>query len=405
MRAERSLAPCSRGPLQPWSEPCIDPLFSPVKPYPWTNFAPLAAVLLLASALPAFPAAPEVTTAPSTGGPSPAGVAVLPPDDARFAYAGRFDRRDPRGPVVIWQASRIAVGFSGDAVVVRFSDLHGQVFFNATVDGKTTVLALPEHSKQDRFLLNGYGPGAHQLVLFKRSEANAGWVRFRGLELIGDTKPLAAVTKPHGHRILFIGDSITVGACNEDGPVDQWEDRRTHNAALSYAALAAEAVRADYQNISVSGMGVVLGWVPQLAGETWDRVYPDPQSAKADLSDFTPEVVFVNLGENDASRSAALHQAFPATFADKYIELGTAVRHAYPRAQIVLLRGGMAGGATNADLRVAWEAALQGLQRAGPGVHGFVFKHWSHTHPRVPDDRAMAAELSAWLLEQGFWTK
>jgi len=78
------------------------------------------------------------------------------------------------------------------------------------------------------------------------------------------------------------------------------------------------------------------------------------------------------------------------------------IRAAYPRAEIVLLRGGMHGGARSAPLRAAWEAAARELEASDPAVSDFVFTHWSETHPRVADDRAMADELTAWLKRQPF---
>ena len=131
----------------------------------------------------------------------------------------------------------------------------------------------------------------------------------------------------------FIGDSITVGACNEDGAADQWEDRRTHNCALSYATLTAEAFDADYRNTAVSGMGVAIGWVPMKAGEIWNRLYPDTNSPPADLHAWIPNVVFVNLGENDDSYPRAHGQPFPANFTDGYVALIRAIRAAYPDAR------------------------------------------------------------------------
>jgi lysophospholipase L1-like esterase len=332
----------------------------------------------------------------------PADAVLLPASDARFVYEGRFDRSDASGPVIIWQASRVRFGFEGDAVALRFNELKGQVYFDAVVDGRATVVALPENSATQRVPLSGYGPGSHQLLLYKRSEANAGTVRFLGVDLPAGAKLLAGAAPHYARRFLFIGDSITVGACNEDGPEDQWADRRTHNAAKSYAAVTAAAFDADLRNIAVSGMGVVMGWVPQLAGATWDRVYPDPKGPRAPLGDWLPDLVFVNLGENDTSYSAAHGQPFPAAFASEYVALVKAVRSAFPQSTIVLLRGGMGGGATNESLRHAWETAVAELEKGDPHVSHFVFNHWSGMHPRAADDRIMANELIAWLKTQSW---
>ena len=149
-------------------------------------------------------------------------------------------------------------------------------------------------------------------------------------------------------------------------------------------------------------MGIATGWVPMKAGEIWDRLYPDTHSPPANLHAWIPNVVFVNFGENDDSYPRAHGQSFPTNFTDGYVALIHAIRAAYPDAHIVLLRGGMFGGARSEPLRKAWESAVTQLEATDKGVSHFVFKHWTSTHPRVADDRIMADELIAWLREQNF---
>jgi hypothetical protein len=326
----------------------------------------------------------------------------IPASDERFHYEGRFDFADSNAPVVIWQASRISLDFEGDALGLRFDHAKGQCFFNADVDGSNTVVEVREGDPVTPATLAGFGPGRHHLVLFKRSEADAGTACFLGVTLAAGEKAWAPPARVYQLRMEFFGDSITVGACNEDGDTDQWDNRRTHNAAFSYAALTAGAFSADYRNIAVSGMGIVTGWVDKKAGEVWDKTCPNPASLRADLTQWVPQVVFVNFGENDDSYPKAHGQPFPAGFTDGYIALVRAIRAAYPAAHIVLLRGGMFGGANSEPLRQAWESAVTQLEAADPAISHFVFKHWTSNHPRVPDDRAMADELIAWLKLQGF---
>jgi len=314
--------------------------------------------------------------------------------DPRFVYEGRFDHSDPNAPVVIWQASRVRLDFEGDAIDLLFDKPKGQCFFNAQVDGSTKIVEVREGSPPLGSTISGLGPGRHHLVLFKRSEADAGTARFRGASLPPGAQAWRPAPIPYRLRMEFIGDSITAGACNEDGQEDQWEDRRTHNAALSYAALTAAAFNADHRNIAVSGMGISTGWVEKKAGQVWDRLYPDASSPRADLQAWTPDIVFVNLGENDDSFPKAHGQPFPAGYTDGYIALVQAVRTAYPRARIVLLRGGMSGGSQSGPLRHAWEAAVARLEATDQAVSHFVFTHWSTNHPRVLDHHALTAELT-----------
>ena len=329
-------------------------------------------------------------------------VRQIPASDPRFRYEGRFDFSDTNSPVVIWQASRISLDFDGNTLGLDFNNAKGQCFFNATVDGSNTVVEIREGKPAQPATLAGFGPGRHHLVLFKRSEADAGTVHFRGVELAAGEKALAPPAPVYRLRMEFFGDSITVGACNEDGSADQWDNRRTHNAALSFAALTAAAFPADYRNTAVSGMGIITGWVDRTAGQVWDKTYPNPASPHANLTNWVPQVVFVNFGENDDSYPRAHGQPFPAAYTDGYIALIRAIRTAYPIAHIVILRGGMFGGAQSEPLRQAWESAVRQLEAADPAISHFVFKHWTPNHPRVADDRAMADELIAWLKQQSF---
>lgn len=270
------------------------------------------------------------------------------------------------------------------------------------MDGSNTIVEVSEGKPVNPATLAGFGPGRHHLKLFKRSEATAGTVSFQGVELAAGARAWAPRPTPYKLRMEFIGDSITVGACNEDGAVDQWQNRRTHDAAFSYAALTAAAFQADYRVIAVSGMGVITGYVPMRAGETWNRLYPTTNSPTIDLKQWIPQVVFVNFGENDDSYSKVNGQVFPTNFTSGYVALVRAIRQGYPDAHIVLLRGGMYGGARSEPLRAAWAAAVSQLESDDKGISHFVFEHWTNTHPRVADDRIMADELTGWLKQQSW---
>jgi lysophospholipase L1-like esterase len=357
------------------------------------RFLPLAAAVCLA------------TCASAAGTPAPAVVSPMqsiPAEDTRFRYEGRFDRSNPAAPVIIWQGSRIAIDFEGSALALRFDWVEGQNFFDVTVDDTKAVLAVTKADHARLPFPQPLGPGRHRLTLFKRSEAAAGHARFLGIEITLGAHAWVPAAPNYKLKMQFIGDSITVGACNEDGPTDQWEDRSTHNNARSYGALTATTFNADYRNIAVSGMGIVLGYVEPYAGQIWDRVYPVVSSPRADLAAWTPDVVFLNFGENDDSFTTANKLPFPARFTENYIALVQAIRAAHPQAHIVILRGGMYGGANSEPLREAWSTAVRRLKAADPRVYSFVFTHWSRNHPRVSDDRAMADELTAWLEKQKF---
>jgi lysophospholipase L1-like esterase len=330
------------------------------------------------------------------------GVQTIPASDKCFRYEGRFDFSDTNSPVVIWQASRISIDFEGDTLKLLFDGAKNQNFFNAQVDNSTTIVEVNEEMMPKGTTFAGLGKGRHHLVLSKRSEANAGSVHFNGIQIDDEAKVWSPAPVAYKLKMEFIGDSKTVGACNEDANIDQWDTRQTHNGMLSYAAITSEAFSADHRNISVSGMGIITGYVDVKAGEMWNRIYPKASSVVADLNAWTPDVVFVNLGDNDESFTRTHNQPFPANFTDGYILLVRAIRAAYPKAHIVLLRGGMYGGMHSEFLNRAWKDIVTQLETGDKDISHFIFKYQAMNHPRVAEDRILADELVTWLKEQDF---
>jgi lysophospholipase L1-like esterase len=299
--------------------------------------------------------------------------------------------------VIVWEASTVAVDFDGDQLAIRFGGTTGQVFFNAVVDGESTVIALREGMPDKPTPFVVMGSGRHHLVLFKRSDASAGTTHFRGIEIAPGATVQAQAVPKYNIKMEIYGDSITAGACDEDGKDDQWDDRSTHNAAKSWAALTAAAFSADYRNISISGIGLSAGYDDVVMGQVWDRIYPTASSPKADLTQWTPDVVLVLLGDNDDSFPRDHKLPFPTDFVQKYTDLIDNIRYAYPMASIVLLNGGMWAGTHSEALEKNWGEAIAGLEARDPGISHYTFAHWTMNHPRAADHRALADELDAWL--------
>ena len=323
--------------------------------------------------------------------------------DPRFNYEGRFDFAKPDAPLVVWQGSRIAIDFDGAYLALRFTGGRNQNYFNVVIDDAVVeVLSIPADKDQRIELRSKLKEGSHRLTLFKRSEADAGDVRFNGVEIAAGAKAWKPSLPSYKLRMEFFGDSIMVGACNEDGTTDQWEDRRTHNNALSYTTLTAAAFQADYRCMAVSGMGISTGFVDVHAGEVWNRLYPKKESRLADLKGWQPDVALINFGENDDAFPRTKNEPFPKDYVAGYVALVKAMRAVYPKTHFVLLRGGMWGGSQSTPLREAWESAVKEVESGDAAVSHFVFSHWSNTHPRVSDDRILADELIAWLKKQPF---
>ena len=192
-----------------------------------------------------------------------AGVAseVIPATDSRFLIEGRNDTSDPEGPVLVWQGSRASIDFEGTALALDFTRAQGQNFFDVHVDEQVWIAAVPAKGPSSVVFGLPLSPGRHHLSMRKRQEAAAGTVQFLGIRVVPGSEAWRPAAPAYALTMEFYGNSITAGACDEDGPSDQWEDRRTHNGELSYAALVGNELHADWRNISISGIGVVTGWI------------------------------------------------------------------------------------------------------------------------------------------------
>lgn len=321
---------------------------------------------------------------------------LVTPDDPGLYYIGRIDQRDRLAPVIIWQGTEIRAAFTGRTIGFRFADAWGQNYFNVIIDGALKLLKLKEAGTHDYLLTEALPEGLHHLVLFKRSEAMFGTASFRGL-LLEKGAGLGPKPEPFPLRIEFYGDSITAGACNEDPGSDQYEDLSTHNNYLSYAAITARNLNAEYLNLAVSGTGICYSWNQVLMPEIYDKLYPDKTSLKYAFADRNPELVIINLGQNDYAYPKSIGKPFPLDYREKYIEFVRAIRNLYPKAVIVCAIGGMDCYHVSEEFRSAFQAAVAELKRTDPQLYSFTFTAFTVTHPRVDTHLKLAAELTAFL--------
>jgi lysophospholipase L1-like esterase len=242
--------------------------------------------------------------------------------------------------------------------------------------------------------------GRHELRVVKRTEAAMAEVRLYGLRLAEDGQ-LLAPPPARRLRLEFYGDSITAGACNGDMGTDQYDDLSTHDGTRAYGALAAQRLDADYVGIAVSGIGITRTWGDLLMPQIWDRVAPHLDAPRAPLDARAPDVVLVNLGQNDHGLPASRGEPFPDDFAARYLAFVRQLRHRYPQARVVLLIGGMTAWKEEPRLQPAIQAAARQLRAEGDRhVWTYTFDAFSFAHPRLDTHRQMADELVAFLTAQ-----
>jgi lysophospholipase L1-like esterase len=216
---------------------------------------------------------------------------TIAPADPHIRYVGRFDFQDPKGPRCAWSASSVQIDFWGTDLRVRISD-GGQNQFQVVVDGIPTAVLKLQKGEAEYVLTHQDTPGAHTVQLVKRTEVFPGITQFLGFELEGT---LIRSHKPT-HVIEVIGDSISCGYGDEGKTKEEHFSVNTENAYMTYGALAARALDADFIDIAWSGR---MMWPSNSIPEIYDLALPPDKNSAWDLSQQTPDVIVINLATND----------------------------------------------------------------------------------------------------------
>jgi lysophospholipase L1-like esterase len=215
--------------------------------------------------------------------------------------------------------------FRGTGVGIVLNDSAAD--YEVQVDG-ASVATLVTPGNTTRWV-NGLSNTQHTVRVVKRNDTPWSSSEFGGFVAAAGGAVLA---KPaaRSRQMEFIGDSLTVGYGNMSTGRSCPGDRvaRTTNTDVSYGALTARGLSADYQVNAFSGKGMVRnynGGDPGTDYRTYyDRALLNVAGNVWNPGTWRPQVVVVHLGTNDFS--TALNPGEPWTTADG---LAAAYRTAY----------------------------------------------------------------------------
>ncbi|MFN8075809.1 MAG: GDSL-type esterase/lipase family protein [Kineosporiaceae bacterium] len=308
-----------------------------------------------------------------------------------------------------WPGVAIEGAFTGTSVGVNIDDVGA--FFDVQVDG-VTVATLNAPSTSTHWI-TGLRDGTHLFRLVKRSESTWSTATFGGL-VAGSGGSVIAVPRPFKNRqIEFIGDSYTAGYGDLSTSRSCTELNKLSNADVTFGALTARALGADYQLNAFSGRGMVRNYGGGEPGTSY-RTYYD-RALLADANDvwqrplsWKPQVVVIGLGINDFSTTLNGNEAWANTAA-----LTAAYRSAY-KEFVAKLRG-IYGPST---VIVASATAVYPGNEMGPNVQQVVtelnaagdpnVKYWYYSdegmdklgcdwHPSAKDHQLIAQRLQDFL--------
>ena len=212
-----------------------------------------------------------------------------------------------------WTAAGFEFTFNGTgAEAILETDSNGDehtAYIRIYVDGKAQGrdIAIVD-SMQTVTLAKGLRKGVHTVRVVKRTNGRSASLGLMDLTLAkGSTIQTPPTAKER--RIEFVGDSITVGyGVLGNASTEAWSTK-TEDGTKTYAALAGDALNAEYNVIAISGRGLAHN----TSGDT-DKLMPylytrteEYRNAGAmwDFKKFQPHVIVINLGTNDHKNSTA----------------------------------------------------------------------------------------------------
>lgn len=329
-------------------------------------------------------------------------------------YCGRIDDSEPDAPVFIMPGSFVEMTFSGSsyvkAVVVnhRFSR---KSWVGVLLDDKQSKVAMDKDEEPVVLLLaeNLEKGMEHKLTFFKRMDPCHEFI-FLGFLLeygarIGKPQPLPR------RKIEFYGDSVTAGEVVEAvdccGMPDPLHNGEYSNAYFSYAWITARMLHARVHLVAqgeitfLDGIGSISG-VRNGMENCYDKLRFLERNGKReqwDFGRFTPHVVVVAVGQNDAFPNDFMKEDYYGAQAEKwrehYLLWIRKLRRIYPDAWIVLTTSIVFHSP-------GWDRSIGKVctQLADPKIVHFIYDKNGRGTPgnvRVPEAMEMALELSRFI--------
>lgn len=332
-------------------------------------------------------------------------------NNPQIIYEGRIDFKSDAA-VFCWPGTSATLFFKGTSLSARLKDLDTANYYNVIIDDSVVTKIHTDTLLRTYILASGLTDKAHKVELFKRTEADKGKTLFFGFE---SKDGINVLTPPQvkTRKIEFYGNSITCGYAIEDSSGgDSWHGYFENNY-LTYAAITARHFNAQYSCIAKSGIGILVSWFPLIMPEMYDRLDFEDSATKWDFSKYTPELVVINLFQNDSWLvNMPDHEQFKYRFGTKapdstaiiaaYKEFVSSIRAKYPHAQIICVLGNMDATRKGSPWPGYVEQAISMME--DQKIHTCFFEDKKTPgHPNLKEQRAMADQLIKFIDERIKW--
>ena len=323
-------------------------------------------------------------------------------NNPNIEYWGRIDTTTNAAAELYWSGTSIRLNFEGEAISAMFSEEQGDNYYNIIIDRDSLFVLRPDSTQKYYELASGLSDGPHNIEIFKRTEWDRGWSRFYGFKISGDAKVLPKPA-PKKRKIEFYGNSITAGYAVEDFSGQDRPDSTFTNNYLSYSTLTAKHFDAEYRCICKSGIGITVSWFPLIMPEMYNRLNPAGPESRWDFSLFTPDLVVINLFQNDSwivelPDNEEFKHRFGTTkptedfIIQRYADFVASLRKEYPATPMICMLGNMDATREGSPWPGYVEAAVKQLD--DPEIFTY-FEPYKNTpgHPNIEEQKIMSDNL------------
>ncbi|MBC7617307.1 MAG: SGNH/GDSL hydrolase family protein [Pedobacter sp.] len=324
-------------------------------------------------------------------------------DNQRLNYMGRITQTDSVASFY-WCGTSVQIKVKNSpSVKVILGENIDVNYYDVIIDGKYASKIKVLKGKNNYTVATNLNKGAHTIQLFKATNTDERITKFYGFLVEENAKVLKQHIK-QPVMMEYFGDSITAGHGIEvpDGMEDTYFAEYFNNY-YTYAAITARHFNAQYYNTSKSGIGITVSWDSAIMPEIYDRLNPNDSTNKWYFSKYQPNIVVVNLFQNDNSLVVKPeHVQFRKRFSNTkpteefiinaYKDFISSLRKVYPNANIVCVLGNMDVVNEGSKWPGYVKDAVSQLNDQKVFVDIFKPKN-SAGHPRIKEQKAMADEL------------
>ncbi|WP_034043037.1 SGNH/GDSL hydrolase family protein [Wocania ichthyoenteri] len=332
--------------------------------------------------------------------------------DFEIEYCGRVDTTKIKAAELYWSGTSIKMNFEGESIQALLKDESGDNYYNVIIDNDSVFILRPDKIKQFYQLASNLPKGKHSIEIFKRTEWNRGKTSFYGFKINNKARSLPKPA-PKQRKIEFYGNSITAGYAIEDLSEKDSPDSTYTNNYLSYAAITARHYDAEYQCICKSGIGITVSWHPLIMPEMYNRLIPEDSTSQWDFSLYQPDMVVVNLLQNDSWLvNMPEYAEFKKRFGNKtpdeeyiinaYQQFIVDLRRHYPNTSIICSLGSMDAAKEGSKWIDYINSAVTNLNDKKIYTH-FMPYIKAAAHPSIEDQQIMSNSLIEFIDKNIDW--